>query len=285
MDGEDLVRGLASAQPRSWAALCAVIGRLDADLDGADWFHVYRHGLDGPLASASVEFDPFRGPGNDPPLARYLLVVRVAPARAAAALAGVPGFASDADDEGTVVRWEHREPAGPAVPFDAAVRDAFLAGLPDALAGAASAQELGAVTTPPPGAGVVRGAQPHQVRDADAELVPARAPSVTLTLSPAHDARSLATRWGIDRPVAVSTDAHLETWWMQRAGEVLADAYARRLATEHLRAGPWVVRIRLAHRPAGPPPGVVAGASPAYDVLERGGEVAGLEIEPASVIA
>jgi hypothetical protein len=71
---------------------------------------------------------------------------------------------------------------------------------------------------------------------------------------------------------------------LQSGGEVLADAYRRRIVTSELRPGPWHVRIRLAARPPGSLPGVVAGASPAYDVLERGGEVVELVVEPTAVV-
>jgi hypothetical protein len=281
MDAETWLRALAAAAPRSWAGLCALTGRLDADLDGADWFHVYRHGLPGVLASASVEFDPFRGAGHDPALSRYLLVVRLPLERARAALGDAPGFGLTPDDEGVVLRWEPRPAAAPATAYDPAVRAGFLAGLPGALAAAASAPGLAAATAPPPAAGLSRSAQPHQVRTSDGlRLVPARAPSVTLTLSPPADARELAALWGIERPVAVSTDVHQASWWLQSGGEVLADAYRRRMTTSELRPGTWQVRIRLDGRPPGPLPGLVAGASPAYDLLDRGGDVVALVIEP-----
>jgi hypothetical protein len=285
MDAETTLRALAAATPRSWSELSALTGPLDADVDGADWFHVYRHGLAGALASVSVEFDPFRGPGPDPALARYLLVVRAPLERAQAALDGAPGFAVDADDDGVLVRWERRAAApAPAAVYDPAVRAAFLAALPGALAGAGTAPELEAASAPPPAAGIARGAQPHQVRTADGmQLVPARAPSVTLSLSPPAGARELATLWGIERPVAVSSDVHQASWWLQSGGEVVADAYRRRIATSELRPGLWHVRIRLDGRPAGPLPGVVAGASPAYDVLDRGGDVVALVIEATAV--
>jgi hypothetical protein len=126
-----------------------------------------------------------------------------------------------------------------------AERERFLAGLPAALAG---------------------GARPDQLR---------------LTLDPPVDARELARLWGIDRPVAVSTDVHQHSWWLLVAGEPLPDPYGPRIAAESPRAGAWTLRIELDGRPSGPLPGVVCGASPAYDVNERGGQVVAVEIVPA----
>jgi hypothetical protein len=86
--------------------------------------------------------------------------------------------------------------------------------------------------------------------------------------------------WGIAQPVAVSTDVHQHTWWLHAGGEDLPDPYGRRIASGHPRWGAYVVRIQLSGRPPGPLPGVVAGASPAYDVRERGGAVVAIEIAP-----
>ena len=101
-----------------------------------------------------------------------------------------------------------------------------------------------------------------------------------LQLDPPADARALCAAWAIARPVAVSPDVHQHTWQILVAGEELADPYARRIAAEPIRAGRWDVMPYLAARPGGELPGVVSGASPAYDVRERGGAVGSIEIAP-----
>ena len=92
------------------------------------------------------------------------------------------------------------------------------------------------------------------------------------------DARELASLWGIGRPVAVSGDVHQQSWWLMAGGDAIPDEYGPRIAASDLRAGRWRLRARLSARPEGPLPGVAAGASPAYDVTERGGDVVELEI-------
>ena len=86
--------------------------------------------------------------------------------------------------------------------------------------------------------------------------------------------------WSIERPVAVSPDVEQRTWQILVAGAELADPYGRRMASEPITAGRWDVAAYLVARPRGDLPGVVSGASPAYDVHERGGAVRRIEITP-----
>jgi hypothetical protein len=157
----------------------------------------------------------------------------------------------------------------------------FLVTLLERLAGALSAGELELATRPPDGAGVQRSLVHGSLR-VDLRLVPDPLPRVRLALDPPADARELCAAWALARPVAVSPDVHQRTWQILVAGEQLPDPYARRIAAGPVTAGRWEIAPYLAGRPAGELPGVVSGASPAYDVRERGGAVRWIEIAPTS---
>jgi hypothetical protein len=168
-------------------------------------------------------------------------------------------FSLERLDEETIVDWTRANPTTPA-PFNADVRDAFLAGLPAALAQATSAPELREATDPPPGAGVARTAQRQDVWDEEGRLHPADAPHVTLTLDPPQDAAKLCADWGIE-PLAYSGDVHQHSWGLPP-----------------LNAGRWTLHARLRTRPPGPLPTQHIGPSPAYDIRTTGGEVTTLDI-------
>jgi GNAT superfamily N-acetyltransferase len=153
----------------------------------------------------------------------------------------------------------------------------FLDALPERLAAALSPGELDHATRPPDGAGVSRSFGPGYLR-LDGRLVPHPLPRVTLAVDPPADARELCAAWAIAAPVAVSPDVEQRSWQICVAGEELVDPHARRIAADPITAGRWDVIPYLAARPAGALPGVVSGASPAYDVRERGGAVRSIEI-------
>ena len=155
----------------------------------------------------------------------------------------------------------------------------FLTTLLERLADAISADELGEATRPPDGAGVRRSIADSYLR-VDLRLVADPLPRLRLDLDPPADARELCAAWAITRPVAVSPDVHQHTWQILMAGDELPDPYAQRIASDPIHAGRWEVMPYLGARPAGEPPGVVSGASPAYDVRERGGAVRWIEIAP-----
>jgi hypothetical protein len=157
-------------------------------------------------------------------------------------------------------------------------REGFLGGLPAALGSAATAAQLRAAAKPPPHAGLSYAERPQQTWGADGRLVPADAPRITLGVDPPADAHELASVWGIERPVAVSGDVHQQLWWLLVGGDAIPDEHGPRIVASDLTAGRWRLRARLSARPEGPLPGVAAGASPAYDVTERGGDVVELEI-------
>ncbi len=157
----------------------------------------------------------------------------------------------------------------------------FLIALLERLAAALSAVELEAATRPPAGAGVTRSLCPGHLR-IDLRLVPDALPRVRLDIDPPADARELCAAWGVVRPVAVSPDVHQRTWQILAAGDELPDPYARRIASASITAGRWDVSPYLVARPGGDLSGVVSGASPAYDVHERGGAVRSIEIAAAT---
>jgi hypothetical protein len=141
--------------------------------------------------------------------------------------------------------------------------------LPARLSQVVSADELDLATRSLEGSGVTRSFRTGR-------------PELTLELDPPADARALCAAWGIERPVAVSPDVHQSTWSVLVAGDELADPHAKRIASKRITAGRWDVVPRLSARPAGELPGVVSGASPAYDIVERGGAVASIEIAPTA---
>ena len=139
-----------------------------------------------------------------------------------------------------------------------------LATLPTRVAEAVSADELEQATR---FAGATRNVDESRLR-------------VTLELDAPADARELCGAWGIEGPVAVSGDVHQHSWSVLVAGDELPDPHGSRIASAPLTAGRWQLVPRLAQRPAGELPGVSSGASPAYDIHERGGEVVSIEIRP-----
>ena len=153
----------------------------------------------------------------------------------------------------------------------------FLIALPERLAEAVSAGELDVATSPPDGSGVERSFRSGPLR-VDLRLLPSALPGVTLEFDPPVDAGELCAAWGIAWPVAVSPDVHQRTWSVLVAGEEFADPYSRRIASDPLRAGRWDITPRLVARPAGDLPGVVSGASPAYDLRERRAAVRSIDI-------
>jgi hypothetical protein len=262
---EEWLRALVESEPRSFQVLEELTGQLNADVEGTERFGVSRFDLPGALDSASITFDPFRGPGRDPEIELYRLCVRLPLERALAVLAASKGPPTPDEIEGepahrfghftirpldneVLLDWTRQGPTTYA-PFNAGVRTEFLARLPAALAEATTAQALRRTTDPPPGAGITRRAQAQGTQ---------AAPYVTLTLDPPADAPELCESWGIE-PVAFSPDVHQHSWQLPA-----------------LDAGRWTLRARLEERPPGPLPERTIGPSPAYDVVE--GAVTTLDI-------
>ena len=155
-----------------------------------------------------------------------------------------------------------------------------LAGLPARLRSAVSAGDVIAATTWPDGSGIVTTVG-VQLLWVGADRLVSPTPSIKLDLARSVDARFLCEGWGVPRAVAVSGDVHQARWEILVGGAELLDSSRRRITIEPFLVGCWEVRLHLTGRPPGPLPAVVAGASPAYDVAERGGQVARVEVSRA----
>ena len=305
MTPDEFVAALATREPRTLRALEELSGPIGLDVDGEDWFGGFRPPIgsgtgpiSGVLDKASIDFDPFRGAEADPALASLRLTLPLSSERARGVLERVLGPAQEGTVEGepahrfgrffirefrggTLLDWKPEEAETSSLPCDPVARDAFLARLPAALGAALDGPALRDATAPPPAAGFRRTARPCSLREGG-RLVPARVPRVELAVEPAADARAMAKLWGIPRPMAISTDVRQQLWWMLTASEPSPSPNGGlAVAATRLQAGRWEVGVRLRARPSGgPPPTVRAGASPAYDVWQHGGEVVALEIEP-----
>ncbi len=208
-------------------------------------------------------------------------------------LANDPHPGLNSASPGTYPRPRRAKPSCPSgtkpmiPPMDTDARWRFVADLPNRLAPAIDASDLDSATRPPDEPGVVRTTSDDWLR-IGTRLVPSAIPRITLGLDPPIDARRLCQAWGIARPVAVSGDVRQSKWSVLVAGDELADPSARRISARSLTAGRWDVNIRLTARPVGDLPDVVSGASPAYDIVERGGAVSAIEVSltsvPASVV-
>lgn len=137
--------------------------------------------------------------------------------------------------------------------------DAFLTNLPATLSAAGSPDQLRATL----------GTAPPEV---------SQGPGTTLRF-PGRDAQWLVTAWRLDRVYAVATDPHQQNWQLLRYGQDVPDPNGTRIALIPITFGSWTVRPRLAGRPAGPLPDVVAGASPAYDISAHSAQVVGIDID------
>lgn len=100
-----------------------------------------------------------------------------------------------------------------------------------------------------------------------------------LTFPAPIPARALCEAMSWARPYALSGDVSQRRWHFQLWVADLADPYGRRIHTRRPELGPWSVTAWLAGRPAGPLPGVAAGASPAYDLATYPASVVALEVQ------
>ena len=294
MDADRWLRTLLDFEPDTYLTLERLTGPLGLDPAGPHRWGGSVFDLQTILTSVSITFDPFREDGPDPEIEMYRLGVRMPYAYVAAIMRDQLGEAEQvevegqsalrwgawdvrANDDEVILDWTNRGPQEPDAPFDAAARDQFIAHLPHALAAAVTATDLKTATAPPPGSGIARRAQAAQVRLADASLIDATAPRVTLKLDPPLIAPDLARTWGIARPMAVSGDVHQQSWAMRIGGA----EQGNQISTFDPQPGPWTLRMHLAARPQGPIPALSAGPSPAYDIFERGGQITAIEISPA----
>ncbi len=145
--------------------------------------------------------------------------------------------------------------------------DAFLADLPATLA---AAKEVHAVAV----------GAPSKIKATETEQSDH---SKTLDLAvPARDAAWFVRTWKLARPYAVAIDVHQHSWIVELFGQKVDDPYNDRIALVPITYGGWTVRLRLAGRPAGSLPKLVAGASPAYDLTHYQAQVVGITIERAA---
>jgi hypothetical protein len=165
---------------------------------------------------------------------------------------------------------EHDAPAGPGW-------RAFLADLPARLAGAVGGDELRDAVAPGV-PGLTASLETHSLWIGSRRL-PSTLPRVQFELESPIDVRWLSEMWQIEAPVAVSGDAHQRRWRLMISGAELPDPSGRRIAAVPVTAGRWEIDAVLARRPPGPLPGVVSGASPAYDILATGGHVVSVSVE------
>jgi hypothetical protein len=93
--------------------------------------------------------------------------------------------------------------------------------------------------------------------------------------------RDFSQGMGWSRPFAVSPDVHQISWEviLWRADEFNFYHQPIILSAEP-QVGRWAVSASLTDRPKGELPPAIMGMSPAYDLLEYDGEVAGIEMMP-----
>ncbi len=154
----------------------------------------------------------------------------------------------------------------------------FLHGLARSLIGARGQSGLLAATLPPMDSGIDRALAAGSMRFGG-RVLRSPLPSVTLRLASGVDAVGLADAWGIEAPIAVSGDVHQATWRIAMRGRALPDLGTRLIEVEDIVIGSWAVTALLQGRPRGDLPGVSAGASPVYDLRERGGMVRAIFVE------
>jgi hypothetical protein len=99
-----------------------------------------------------------------------------------------------------------------------------------------------------------------------------------LTLPVPIPAGALCEAMGWARPYGLSGDVEQRRWHIQLWVADLADPYGQRIHTRRPEVGPWSVTAWLTGRPSGPLLGVVAGASPAYDLATYPALVVALEV-------
>lgn len=100
-----------------------------------------------------------------------------------------------------------------------------------------------------------------------------------LTFPAPLPAGALCEAMGWAQPYALSADVSQRRWHIQLWVADLADPYGPRIQTRRPEAGPWSVTTWLTGRPAGPLPGVAAGASPAYNLATYQASVVALEVK------
>jgi hypothetical protein len=289
MGAAAILKGLADTEPRTYLELERVTGPLGLDVAGEEWFGGMRpHFRDTKPFSRDIRrfgvfFDPFRGPGPDPDLRSWSMSLRVSVWRARRITNDTPPWFELRGGGALESHLVWQEPVAERhfEPYAEDARREYLRSLPRALAAITTTAHLRTAYTPPGAAGLSMSAQSHQARDELANLIPARAPLVTLAADPPIDAVRLAELWGMERPIASSGDVHQVSWSMRAGAAELSEPNyygVRVLMSENPQFGLWEVILHLSGRPPGPLPEATSGASPAYDIRQTGGDVVRIEI-------
>ena len=93
--------------------------------------------------------------------------------------------------------------------------------------------------------------------------------------------RDFSQGMGWSRPFAVSTDPHQTSWEVLLWREDQFNFYHQPTILSAVpQVGRWAVSAWLTDRPKGELPPAIMGMSPAYDLLEYDGAVAGIEVMP-----
>ncbi len=100
-----------------------------------------------------------------------------------------------------------------------------------------------------------------------------------LELAAPLPARAVVAAFGLSRPYAVAGDAHQEDWTVGLWVADLESRWSSGIAVHTPHIGAWAVEMKLAGRPAGPLPRIVAGSSPAYDLETVEAAVVALRVE------
>jgi hypothetical protein len=113
---------------------------------------------------------------------------------------------------------------------------------------------------------------------ARAELSRGTRVSLVIELEPPLTGSKLAELAGWKDVYVVSGDVHQRNWYLTLGRGPVPDAHNKRIAVETPAIGPWQVRAHASARPAGPSPGVVAGASPAFPLATYAVSIDRIEI-------
>lgn len=108
---------------------------------------------------------------------------------------------------------------------------------------------------------------------ASAEPTKGSSAGFAIKLETPVDAAELAAKFLWNDIYAVSGDAQQKSFALHVSKGEVEGSKGKQLATEFPHLGPFRVEARLVERPAGKPPKITAGASPAYDVTKHKGRV------------
>lgn len=106
-----------------------------------------------------------------------------------------------------------------------------------------------------------------------AAVNPGPRPTLTVELAAPIDAAQVVALLGWTDVHVNSGDVHQRSWHLVERTEDIDDPYGRRIAARVPRYGEWELEVAVTGRPAGPLPGISAGAAPAYPLDRYTAEV------------